>query len=531
MTKVYRAVYDFEKTDEEELSINAGDNLLAIGDDEGGWLEVQNLETGLKGYVPTEYLELDESASNENTVPTATENNQSPPIIQAPPVLAPPVPAIPIPDINITNNNISNNNNLHNNSQDSPSESQNSMPLNSDASNFNQNQNRSPENAGSLAAPTRKPDFEASSFASKGDANTTKHDPIESIVGKTGSMFSHFRKQGVEDYVNGMAKGDGNPKFNQSNKFLFAEPHSGGVMTVKGQKFEIDSSSENLPFTLVIEKGNKDQKDRQLFSVQGPRMTTLRTVDDFKWLEESLRKKYPFVNIPQGPFASGRPSHIPMGRWMDYITAHPYLRASYSLYVFTHISDPKTWKDVKKTLDKNDKNLNQEMFRLIDVYYTEEDKNGNLQEKLRDVIETTKANQESYKKGFENSINCLKRASDLERSKIQVYHNLGKSLGEWSDHLQKISRPGCGQMSIGLNKVANEMFQLSSQEVSKEKMLAASVVCFFLFFHFVNNLGKNYSVSLKKPIFMTTKQRLSTPTINRHLGKNTRNPHRPRKQT
>ena len=114
MTKVYRAVYDFEKTDEEELSISTGDNLLAIGDDEGGWLEVQNLETGLKGYVPTEYLELDESASNESktTVPTAAESNQSPPIIQAPPVLAPPVPAIPIPDINITNNNISNNNNI-----------------------------------------------------------------------------------------------------------------------------------------------------------------------------------------------------------------------------------------------------------------------------------------------------------------------------------------------------------------------------------------------------------------------------------
>ena len=57
--KMYRVLHAYDQTQLDELSIRPGDNLREIDGPfpEGGWVFVQNIATGLSGYVPGTYIE------------------------------------------------------------------------------------------------------------------------------------------------------------------------------------------------------------------------------------------------------------------------------------------------------------------------------------------------------------------------------------------------------------------------------------------------------------------------------------------
>ena len=439
-TKIYKVLYAFDKTDEEELSIQPGDNLMGVGEADDGWIEVRNLATGKAGFVPVDYIEESGTAGAPKPEPPKPTTPIAPPNpAPTPAPVATPAPApAPIPQTNTL---------------------------------------RPPPNQTNQRRPSTGGYSPLQSQRGGNSADTSSYDPIENIAGKTGGMFSDFRKHGCEDYINGMIKGDGNPDFNESAKYLFAREHNGGIITVRNGSFNVESQSANDPYQIEIKAIENDSKGKKQFQVtkldanlQPTAETAVRNVKDFDWLDTHLRRKYPFINIPAGPFQSA--NEIPINRWMTYLTSHPILRTSYALQCFRTVNDARAWKDVKSLLDKKDKNLNAEMFRLIEVDPTVGIEN--LQENLREAVDTVTADQEHYDRGFNSTVTFIKEASDLERRKVECYAKLCNELDKWSLHLEKIPRQGCGSMSIGLKKVSKELHSLSSEDVKKEKMLAAA---------------------------------------------------------
>jgi hypothetical protein len=56
-TKVATALYDFEATDYNEVSLFSGQQYLVIKEDPSGWWEVEN-EQKVRGLAPSNYLEV-----------------------------------------------------------------------------------------------------------------------------------------------------------------------------------------------------------------------------------------------------------------------------------------------------------------------------------------------------------------------------------------------------------------------------------------------------------------------------------------
>ena len=53
----YRAIYDYEKSDSDEISLKEGDiitNAEIVGE---GWMQGVNIRTGEKGMLPSNYVE------------------------------------------------------------------------------------------------------------------------------------------------------------------------------------------------------------------------------------------------------------------------------------------------------------------------------------------------------------------------------------------------------------------------------------------------------------------------------------------
>ena len=60
----HKAVYDFEPDEEGEIKLTFGDRVNLVVNFGDGWAEVTNLETGRKGVVPENYIELSSRPSD-----------------------------------------------------------------------------------------------------------------------------------------------------------------------------------------------------------------------------------------------------------------------------------------------------------------------------------------------------------------------------------------------------------------------------------------------------------------------------------
>mmetsp|Transcript_19506 Transcript_19506/g.32560 ORF Transcript_19506/g.32560 Transcript_19506/m.32560 type:complete len:932 (-) Transcript_19506:103-2898(-) len=56
-TNRFRVLYDFDGSDEDELTVRVGDPLILLEDHENGWMHVQRPDSDDNGLVPTDYLE------------------------------------------------------------------------------------------------------------------------------------------------------------------------------------------------------------------------------------------------------------------------------------------------------------------------------------------------------------------------------------------------------------------------------------------------------------------------------------------
>ena len=52
------ALFDFQTDSEDTLSMREGERFRVIEPDLDGWTNVQRIEDGVQGYVPTAYIEI-----------------------------------------------------------------------------------------------------------------------------------------------------------------------------------------------------------------------------------------------------------------------------------------------------------------------------------------------------------------------------------------------------------------------------------------------------------------------------------------
>ena len=57
-SSVVKAQYDYDATAQGELSLKEEQTLLVFGEEEDGWLLVQEKDSGKVGYVPGNYVEV-----------------------------------------------------------------------------------------------------------------------------------------------------------------------------------------------------------------------------------------------------------------------------------------------------------------------------------------------------------------------------------------------------------------------------------------------------------------------------------------
>ena len=53
---VYVGKYDYDSRTDDDLSFKKGDLLYIIDTDEGDWWYAQHKDSGLKGYIPSNYI-------------------------------------------------------------------------------------------------------------------------------------------------------------------------------------------------------------------------------------------------------------------------------------------------------------------------------------------------------------------------------------------------------------------------------------------------------------------------------------------
>lgn len=58
LQRVYRALYDYEAQDSDEVSFFEGDMVVEMNEIDSGWLTGRVERTGLIGLIPANYLEI-----------------------------------------------------------------------------------------------------------------------------------------------------------------------------------------------------------------------------------------------------------------------------------------------------------------------------------------------------------------------------------------------------------------------------------------------------------------------------------------
>lgn len=56
--RVYRAMYDYEAQDDDEVSFIDGDLIINVGSIDGGWMTGEVQRTGQIGMLPANYVQL-----------------------------------------------------------------------------------------------------------------------------------------------------------------------------------------------------------------------------------------------------------------------------------------------------------------------------------------------------------------------------------------------------------------------------------------------------------------------------------------
>uniref|UniRef100_A0A8W7PXD9 SH3 domain-containing protein n=1 Tax=Anopheles coluzzii TaxID=1518534 RepID=A0A8W7PXD9_ANOCL len=57
-TRVYRALYDYEAQDSDEVGFSEGDLIIEVNSIDAGWMTGRVERTGLTGMLPANYVEL-----------------------------------------------------------------------------------------------------------------------------------------------------------------------------------------------------------------------------------------------------------------------------------------------------------------------------------------------------------------------------------------------------------------------------------------------------------------------------------------
>ena len=468
MAAIYTAIYDYDATDEEELTIKEGDTLIAKGEeDQDGWIECQNLASGLKGLVPFNYLELDQA----NTIPKAS--NELPVAPPPPPAPAGPsgMPPVPPPGGPGPSHQMNPNPMMETMVAPKPKDTSplgstytdDGLQAGAEAGNFNRS---------IYASKPVQSTISRSVYSGSGiDANTKIHDPIKNIAGESGRYFGALGKHGTEEFLNGMFLGDGNSKLNDSLRFL-----NNKNIEIQNQEWKVMPSDSTDEWTMVVESNeaaknstNKHEKDN-IFKVSSNPYSKFnhyinRSFKDFEWLEKQLKHKYPFIIIPE---LSKKPALGPIARWADYISSHPLLRSSYAVENFMMIEDHKIFKDSKKELNK-DKIIGGEMLRCIDVddFSRNPQTNSDLGVMCNDASHHYKSMQNMYKSGLTNIIENFKQAQEFERQKLHCYEEITKGMDMMSREMEKLSIYGSGQLGMALSSAAENLKNINSKVKDK----------------------------------------------------------------
>eukprot|EP01084_Bolivina_argentea_P051980 95529_1 len=72
MDKTVVAAYDYDATDDTQLTFKEGDTIIVLEEDEGGWF-LGRLQDGTEGYFPSTYIEQNDSNDNDND--NSSKNN------------------------------------------------------------------------------------------------------------------------------------------------------------------------------------------------------------------------------------------------------------------------------------------------------------------------------------------------------------------------------------------------------------------------------------------------------------------------
>ncbi|CAI4228368.1 unnamed protein product [Auanema sp. JU1783] len=340
-----RADYDFDaQPGSGEMSIRKGEILTVLrGDVEGGWIEGRNT-SGKIGLFPESYV------SPYSGPPAVSPPNLPPAPVPKPPPVQPsratgddwgvssfhPPPAS-YPSVN----------NPSTQSQ-SGSASQINDEFDDEWTDDDENEEPALPNSHHAVAPNDV----------RGAINRSQSagDRAGSKVNRNINRFSNFVKSGMEAYVLGESKMNGQP----------------------GEKHEIVSSSNMVQWKPIQQYytctlGDKIKKETKLkglksfiaYSITSSlrRIQVSRRYKQFDWLHEQLSAKYIMIPIPPLPEkqVSGRyeedlidhRKHI-LQIWVNKICRHPVLSQSEVWLHFISCTDEKEWKNGKRKAEKDE---------------------------------------------------------------------------------------------------------------------------------------------------------------------------------
>ncbi|MEQ2185605.1 Sorting nexin-18 [Goodea atripinnis] len=340
-----KVIYDFHSENQGELSVQEGEILTLVSEqDIEGWLEGSN-SRGVRGLVPATYVEILGSDAALNSYNTSTESRYSN------------VPAGGFdkleniskpPPVGLTSNTAHHNNNK-----------QHSQGSDDDWDDDWDDSSTVADEPGTVGGRYRDSEGNGTSTyrvtthtGQRGNAMQAKS---SATVGKNLNRFSTFVKSGGEAFVLGEASG-----------FVKDGDKICVVMGPYGPEWQ-----ENpYPFSCTIDDPTKQTKFKGMKSYISYKLTPTHTPNPvsrrykhFDWLYARLAERFPVISVPHLPEkqATGRfeEDFISKRRkgliwWMNHMTSHPVLSKCDVFQHFLTCTDEKAWKQGKRKAEKDE---------------------------------------------------------------------------------------------------------------------------------------------------------------------------------